>query len=793
MGLPFLFLALVAQFLPTLLSASEPPPRQLAACKTPSEDERKLLPHIASVTPRQGYVRGGNRIRILGSGFREPFSVFIGDQECVGLVRVSPKEVTCVTQSSESAGTADITMMGPEGFCGVLSDGFEFSSGVTIQPKSSIMGAGNRVKFKAVRGRPPYVFALVSGGGMLNPETGEYVASDGPGTGVIRLTDATGESQEAAVVINPPLSVEIKSPSADIGQEVRIGATGGVAPYKIRMLSGPGSIETSEFILVSDKSGKAVLEITDAMGNRAQGEILITEAKAPPEDPLDSVSLTITPQEARIAAGGSVEFRAAGGKTPYRYRILAGGGELDSASGKFVAPARPGLAWIEVLDADGKRTEARVNVVPALMGIPATKEVLIGESTRLSAVGGFPPYRFSLQSGRGQILKDSGTYQAPEETGEERVRIEDSHGSVTEIRIQIVKGSIQARSIALGYEHTCVIYLGRLKCWGDNRRGQLGTGDASIKNWLYPVHVVGIPPGSVSVVAGRQHTCALIAGGVRCWGANDSGQLGDGTKKDSARPVQVLGLTRGVRAIAAGQFHTCAILEGSVLCWGDNRYGQLGNGSYEGSSVPVQTRWITGDARAVSTGSFHSCALLPAGAQCWGQNSSGQVGNGLVTTQKLPQAVKDLATGWDAIESGGFQNCILGDGKTKCWGFNGAGQLGDGTTRNILVPKEVRPLGQAVQQISMGQAHTCALSAGRVYCWGQNPVGQLGDGTTTSRLKPAPVNELTPNVLAIGSNDHHNCALYADTVRCWGKNASGELGNRTRDNSLAPTAPISLK
>jgi alpha-tubulin suppressor-like RCC1 family protein len=94
--------------------------------------------------------------------------------------------------------------------------------------------------------------------------------------------------------------------------------------------------------------------------------------------------------------------------------------------------------------------------------------------------------------------------------------------------------------------------------------------------------------GAQAIATGSEHSCALsTAGGVRCWGANQYGQLGDGTLDDRHSPpsVDVLG---GVQAISTGGYHTRALMKtGGLRCWGDNSTGALGFPRSDYWPVPV--------------------------------------------------------------------------------------------------------------------------------------------------------------------------------------------------------------
>jgi alpha-tubulin suppressor-like RCC1 family protein len=219
--------------------------------------------------------------------------------------------------------------------------------------------------------------------------------------------------------------------------------------------------------------------------------------------------------------------------------------------------------------------------------------------------------------------------------------------------------------MAAGGAHTCVIVnTFGIKCWGNNVSGQLGRGFAQDTVGLSPddmgdnlreVELDGYTAHSVT--AGSEHTCAHLLGpDMKCWGANDSGQLGLGHTNDVGRNPADMGANLPLVSVSddpdveivlvdAGYAHTCVTLfvpggtapeADRVKCFGINEFGELGLGDTMprgdaagemGALLPVVP--LSGPSVSVTAGGSHTCALLDSrGVVCWGQNNFGQLGLG---------------------------------------------------------------------------------------------------------------------------------------------------------------------
>lgn len=304
---------------------------------------------------------------------------------------------------------------------------------------------------------------------------------------------------------------------------------------------------------------------------------------------------------------------------------------------------------------------------------------------------------------------------------------------------------------------------------------------------------------AIALSVNGHESCVVTAKhAAKCWGQNADGELGNNSTTDSSTPVGVVGLRRGVKAVSVGENFACALtMKGAVKCWGANQVGQLGNNTTTSSSTPVQVTGLRKGVKTISAGSGFACALTRAGrAKCWGLNSDGQLGDNTTTNRLIPVAVSNLGSRVKSISAGGLHACAVNSSsRVKCWGSNVSGGLGDGTTTNSTHPVAVHGLGK-VLQVSAGYGFTCATTRHHTpYCWGANANGALGNGTTTgTSLVPVRVLGLAGRTLVVRSGLYfHTCAVTVrKRAKCWGTGSSGELGNNTTTSSPSPVSVLRL-
>ncbi|CAN0044765.1 unnamed protein product, partial [Ectocarpus fasciculatus] len=188
-------------------------------------------------------------------------------------------------------------------------------------------------------------------------------------------------------------------------------------------------------------------------------------------------------------------------------------------------------------------------------------------------------------------------------------------------------GRAKITQLACGQDHTAVLTSsGELFMFGNNRDGALGVaGHANEGPPIVasaPQLVTGLKGKQVvQIGCGLQHTVALTAaGGVYCWGENGRGQLGTGDTQNRYTPSLVCKPLSAFKCIhvACGGQHTIAVTDcDDVYGFGSDRHGQLGLGR-RGVIVPVPTRIVRLGGRRVKNcvgGAWHTIIGTVTGEQ----------------------------------------------------------------------------------------------------------------------------------------------------------------------------------
>jgi alpha-tubulin suppressor-like RCC1 family protein len=268
---------------------------------------------------------------------------------------------------------------------------------------------------------------------------------------------------------------------------------------------------------------------------------------------------------------------------------------------------------------------------------------------------------------------------------------------------------------------------------------------------------------------------------VRCWGANDWGQLGDGTYVDRPTPVQVVSLG-AVTALAGGWAHTCAVSAGAPVCWGVDYRGELGHDTTYNRYVPARAGSVPGSSPAwsrIAAGGYQTCALDASGATyCWGTLESAHD----FAELSYSPAAKAQGRQFIQIYDDAIQCGLEGDGELWCWDyrhepvrFPGAGPIVDaaiafsqvcaldaaGTVRcwdpisGGSIPGDVTGAPPLVS-IAAASAQACGLSAtGELWCW--VPFGTIQGQATQAR--PATTGTTTQSFASVWDGSDRVCAL----------------------------------
>lgn len=378
--------------------------------------------------------------------------------------------------------------------------------------------------------------------------------------------------------------------------------------------------------------------------------------------------------------------------------------------------------------------------------------------------------------------------------------------------------------------HTCALLSNKkVKCWGLNSSGALGyPGNAIIGDNETPSSIGFVDVGEdvEKVIAGDDHTCALLSSKkVKCWGSNAYGSLGTGNTDEIHVPKygNFVSLTRPAADIAGGSWHSCAArsYDGTsrmqIICWGRNK-GRLGYGFSQDvgrnprANAGDQQTPFEGEIREMAAGGQNTCVLTAdKKLKCWGLSPQNALGlNKTIGDDEAPSTIGFVNMGGDVehISSGPSHACaIMSNSKVKCWGYGGYGQLGYGNSNSIgddETPASIGyvDVGADVEQISAGgQFHTCAvLSNKKLKCWGVNIDGQLGYGNRNMigySNTPASVGFVDvgdDDVERVATGGSHTCVLLSShNMKCWGKGQYGVLGYGNEADIGADNTPASVE
>lgn len=352
-------------------------------------------------------------------------------------------------------------------------------------------------------------------------------------------------------------------------------------------------------------------------------------------------------------------------------------------------------------------------------------------------------------------------------------------------------------SLVSGKNHHCALIRfsdgNQVSCWGDNTFGQLGRTTTNLSN-PDPGFVLNsdnsVLKGVIEIKSGENFVCAKMSTQekVKCWGDNLLGQMGT---VSAMEPRAVFIRRQGsdvidIKELALGTNKICYTRLDQEL---DEEFFEQLYCSENGNFVSKETGFIV---RNIAVGSDHVCFMSfqilvddidsVGRIKCFGDNSLGQLGNGTTinnsptavqvireqgnqplvfsfANQSLrfgtPGAERPVVGGNPIIQAGLDHTCILinttnlaqGDPRSEmfCWGDNSFKQLAAGASAanfsNRALAEEFTLGGSRYSNISLHALGTYSIKTESALCNSQNNPSFLNCPQIPPIQNPPPVNQ----------------------------------------------------
>lgn len=294
------------------------------------------------------------------------------------------------------------------------------------------------------------------------------------------------------------------------------------------------------------------------------------------------------------------------------------------------------------------------------------------------------------------------------------------HVFVSSLPVEIPELGQGVTAIGAGSEGSCALVDDEVLCWGSSLDNQFGreTGNPEVGR---PMRVPGLDSGIQGMHMSSRFGCALYTDKVKCWGTNEGGRLGSGGEEETYPIASDIAFAGPVSKFTNDSVQRFALLaDGTVQTWGD--LAAFGN-EY---SVPTTIDGLSG-VTDIAAGSAHWCVVQDGALRCAGRNVEGQLGLGVTSEAEgsLTDAVGLTGTP-EKVACGGVFTCVLFDDarSVSCAGIE---VVDEPNANPNWVAIEGLHEGASIIQMDATSDFACVLfDDGVVQCWGNNKRAELG-------------------------------------------------------------------